>query len=787
MTIQEKSQKTLEFPAILTLLANSAVSTPAKERSLATLPSTELDDIQTLQDETTAALHLYMTKGVPSFGGLTDVKLSLDRAYRGGTLNTTELLHIAVVLERTHSAISYRKEDSKDTTVIDYLFDTLTGDKSLHKRIRDCILGENEIADGASGDLADIRRKLKNAAAKIQDTLRKMISSSSYANALQDALVTQRGGRYVVPVKIEHRGQVEGMVHDSSSSGQTLFVEPKAVVDLNNEIRELEAKEQMEIERILAELSALAADRREDILNDYELLIKLDVIFARAKLSVKLNCHPPQLVDGGGLFLKKARHPLIDPKKVVANDIFLGNEFDTLIITGPNTGGKTVSIKTLGLLCLMANCGLHIPAGEESIVPVFSEILADIGDEQSIEQSLSTFSAHMTNIVGILERAKPKSLLLFDELGAGTDPTEGAALGIAIIEHARGKGARVAATTHYAELKLYATSTPGVINAACEFNIETLAPTYRLFIGVPGKSNAFAIAKRLGLKDEILDDATRHIDRDKRSFEEALAALDVQHQAIQQEKEQADKLLADAKEDKEKSDKLRVELEEIRKHARIQATKEAEEIISDARRVAEEAYEEVKRIGRENRKNPDWNKVNQDRAALNRKFNEAEGKLGQGHTQERQHSRPIKVGDTVRLGLGSHGEVISVKDDVLTLQVGIMKVTAKSGEVELIENAKKQDFHRVIAKSEAKLRAGGTKPEVDLRGMMVEEAVVAAEQFIDTALLSRLETVSIIHGKGTGALRKAIHESLKRNKFVKSFRLGRYGEGEDGVTIVTMK
>ena len=788
MTIQEKSIKTLELPQILKLVSAQAGSVPAKEQCLAITPQKTLEDIAVLQEETSGAVSLYMVKGAPSFSGLSPVKPALERAFRGGTLNTSELLHIALVLEKTHAAIAYRKEDGVAPTAIDYFFHMLAGDKALLKQIRDCILGENEIADTASSDLADIRRKIRNATGKIGDTLRKMISSTTYAKALQDALVTQRSGRYVLPVKIEHRSQIEGMVHDSSSSGQTLFVEPKAVVELNNEIRELEIKEEIEIQRILAHLSALCADRREDILTDYDTLIQLDVIFARGKFSVKHNCFPPKLIEEGELFLKKARHPLIDPKKIVANDIHLGKEFDTLIITGPNTGGKTVSIKTLGLLCLMTNCGLHIPAGEESVVPIFSEILADIGDEQSIEQSLSTFSAHMSNIVGILAAARPKSLLLFDELGAGTDPTEGAALGIAIIEHARNKGAKIAATTHYAELKLYATSTPGVINAACEFNVETLAPTYRLFIGIPGKSNAFAIAKRLGLHDSVLADANLRMDRDKRSFEEALSALDAQHQVIQQEKEDADKALSLANLEREKAEKLREELEEIRKNARIHAAKEAEEIINDARRTAEEAYEEIKRIGKENRKNADWNQINSDRSQLNRKLNEAESLLAKQSASPVKHAREIVLGDTVTLGLGSRGEVVSIgKDGVLTLQVGIMKVTARPSEVTLVENAKKQDFHRVIAKSEAKLRAGGFRPEVDLRGMMADEAVMAVEQFIDTALLSKLETVSIIHGKGTGALRKAVHEHLKRNKLVKDFRLGRYGEGENGVTIVTMK
>ncbi|MCL2842889.1 MAG: endonuclease MutS2 [Oscillospiraceae bacterium] len=791
MNRQEKSLSTLELPNVLERLAAKAVSEPGKAAVRELRPATSITEIRTRLQETTAARGMLAIKGAPSFHGVKDIAAPLGRADRGGMLNTRELLAIAGVLRAARTVRLYAKAEREQETEIDYLFRSLAGDRHLEEQITTAIVGEDEIADAASTDLAAIRRKIRLTGAKIQETLRKLISSPTHAKNLQDALVTQRSGRYVVPVKAEHKNAIPGLVHDTSSSGQTFFIEPAGVVEANNEIRELETKEQIEIERILMELSAAAAARREDMESDYEILVRLDTIFARAKLGDQLDCTAPTVQTKGETLLKRARHPLLEQKKAVPIDLRLGGPFDTLVITGPNTGGKTVSLKTLGLLTLMAQCGLHIPVDEGSVVTVFSKVLADIGDEQSIEQSLSTFSAHMTNIVDIIEDAGPGVLLLFDELGAGTDPTEGAALAIAIIEHARSRGAMVAATTHYAELKLYATTTPGVVNAACEFDVETLRPTYRLLIGVPGKSNAFAIAARLGLSETVIDDARRRVDADSTSFEEVLTKLDTQRQLMEQERMETDKLLLSAKEDKARAEILRREVEEAKAKARDLARREAQELIEDARRASDEVFAELKEIRRKQAKEQDWQTVNDARSGLRRRLNEAESGLAT-HTEdtpEEAPARPIEPGDTVELrSIGSKAQVIDIgADGTLTLQAGIMKINAKPNEVRLIEGAKKPDFKRVIAQSEAKLRAAGVKPEVDLRGMMADEAVTATELFLDSAVMSNLGTITIIHGKGTGVLRQAVHESLRRNKQVKDYRLGRYGEGETGVTIVTLK
>ena len=791
MNRQEKSLSTLELPRVLEHLAARAISEPGKAAVRGLRPVTNITEIRTRLQETTAARRMLAIKGAPSFHGVKDIAAPLGRADRGGMLNTRELLTIAGVLRAARTVKLYAKAEREQETEIDYLFRSLVGDRHLEEQITTAIIGEDEIADAASSDLAAIRRKIRLTGAKIQETLRKLISSPTHAKNLQDALVTQRSGRYVVPVKAEHKNAVPGLVHDTSSSGQTLFIEPAGVVTANNEIRELEAKEQVEIERILMELSAAAAARREDMENDYEILVRLDTIFARAKLGDQLDCTAPTVQTEGETLLKQARHPLLDQKKAVPIDLRIGGTFDTLVITGPNTGGKTVSLKTLGLLTLMTQCGLHIPVDAGSVVTVFSNVLADIGDEQSIEQSLSTFSAHLTNIVDIIEDAGPGVLLLFDELGAGTDPTEGAALAIAIIEHARRCGAMVAATTHYAELKLYATTAPGVVNAACEFDVETLRPTYRLLIGVPGKSNAFAIAARLGLSEAVIDDARRRVDTDSASFEEVLTKLDTQRQLMEQERLETDKLLLSAKQDKARAETLRREVEDARSKARELAQREAQELIEDARRASDAVFEELKELRRKQAKEQDWQTVNDARSGLRRRLNEAESGLA-AHAEEQPEeapTRPIEAGDTVELrSIGSKAQVIDIAaDGTLTLQAGIMKINAKPGEVRLVEGAKKPDFKRVIAQSEAKLRATGIKPEVDLRGMMADEAVAATELFLDSAMMSSLNTVTIIHGKGTGALRQAVHESLRRNKQVKDYRLGRYGEGETGVTIVTLK
>ena len=545
MTFFEKSLQTLELPAVLGMLSQQAVGETAKEQALALAPSSDKAEVQRRLDETSAAKTMMVVRGSPSFSGVKDVRSSLSRADLGGALNTRELLDIARVLQCARLVRGYLADDSVGKTSIDYLFHALHANKFLEEKIFTSILGEDEIADAASPDLANIRRQMRAAAARARDALQKIISSPSYAKALQEPIITMRSDRFVVPVKADHKGAVPGLVHDISATGMTLFIEPMAAVKANNELRELAAKEKLEIERILAELSADCAEHRDDIDSDYDCLVKLDLIFAKAKLSYKLDAQPASL-DTEGIVLRRARHPLLDPAKAVPIDVELGDAFDTLVITGPNTGGKTVSLKTIGLLAAMNQCGLHIPAADGSALPVFGHILADIGDEQSIEQSLSTFSAHMTNIVSILDECGGDSLLLFDELGAGTDPTEGAALAIAIIEYARQRGAMIAATTHYAELKVYATNEPGVQNASCEFDVETLRPTYRLLVGIPGKSNAFAISRRLGLNEKIINEARGRVGTESASFEATIEKLEQTRLQLEKERTEAQKKLREA-------------------------------------------------------------------------------------------------------------------------------------------------------------------------------------------------------------------------------------------------
>ncbi len=786
----EKSLRTLELPAVLELLAAEAVSDPAREKCAQLRPSADVFEVRARLGETSAAAEMMVLKGSPSFSGVKDVRASLARADIGGMLNTRELLDIAGVLAAARSALSYVAAAKGGKTNIDFLFSSLQANRHLEERITDSITGEDEIADAASPELADIRRKMRAAAARARDALQKIISSPSYAKALQEPIITTRSDRYVVPVRVEHKSAVPGLVHDVSASGATVFIEPMAAVKANNEMRELRAKEKQEIERILMELSAACAEHREDITCDFNVLVTLDVIFAKAKLSYKLDCTEPELTERE-LRLKKARHPLLDPKKAVPIDAELGGDFDTLVITGPNTGGKTVTLKTFGLLCVMAQCGLHIPAAEGSRVPVLEGVLADIGDEQSIEQSLSTFSAHMTNIVRNLSACGEKTLLLFDELGAGTDPTEGAALAISIIEYGRSRGALIAATTHYAELKVFATSAPGVQNASCEFNVETLQPTYRLLIGIPGKSNAFAISRRLGLPEEIIADAAGRIGTESASFEQTIEKLERQRQSLEQREDEVRRRLREAEENAKKSDFLRRELTVRLEKAEEKSRREAERIIADARREAEAAMEEIDRIRKLQETETDHQRVNEARAALRRRLNEA---LDRAQTaaeppqEERQSARALVVGDTVEVkSMGVKATVLEISPErQLTLQAGILRMTAQEDEVLLVEGAA-QETKKVAERAAAQLRTSGVSPELDLRGMMTDEAVPIVERYIDNASMAKLKTVTIIHGKGTGALRQAVHQCLKKHKFVKSFRLGRYGEGETGVTVVELK
>ena len=791
MSFFEKSLITLELPAVLDMLAAEAVGDTAKEQAKQLSPSTDAATVRSRQEETSAAKTMMVVRGSPGFSGVKDVRPSLARADLGGALNTRELLDIARVLQCARLVRGYIADDSVGKTPIDHLFYALHANKFLEEKISTSISGEDEIADGASPELANIRRQMRAAAARARDSLQKLISSPSYAKVLQEPIITMRQDRYVVPVKAEHKGAVPGLVHDISASGATLFIEPMAAVKANNELRELSAKEKLEIERILAELSADCAEHRDDISSDFEVLVRLDLIFAKAKLSYKRNCQSASM-DGKGIVLRRARHPLLDQAKAVPISLELGESFDTLVITGPNTGGKTVSIKTIGLLAAMNQCGLHIPADDGSNLPVFSHILADIGDEQSIEQNLSTFSAHMSNIVNIISECDDSSLILFDELGAGTDPTEGAALAVAIIEYCRKKGAMIAATTHYAELKVYATNEAGVQNASCEFDVETLRPTYHLLVGIPGKSNAFAISRRLGLGEDIIEDAKNRVSSDSASFEATIEKLEQTRLLLEKDRNEAAVKLREAQESAKKAAFLKAELEVRLDKADIKSRREAERIIQEARTTAEEVFRELDDMRKKANEQEDVQQINEARSQLRRKLNLSEEALKKDDVEklpEQKSSRPIRVGDTVQIkSMGVKATVLSISSDrVLSLRAGIMNVSAKEDEVLLLEGQSAVKAKSAPKASPSQLRTASVPSEIDIRGMESLEGVLAAERYIDSAVMGKLKTVTIIHGKGTGALRAAVQQMLKKNKSVKSFRLGRFGEGEAGVTVVELK
>ena len=788
----EKSIRVLELPRLLTMLERHAVSAEAKARVQRLAPADDYGEVSRLLDETDAARKMILLRGSPTFAGVKPVAEPLGRAERGGALNTRELLDIAGVLANARRVRDYYREDDEGTA-IDRMFLALHPNRFLEEKITSAILDENEIADTASAELAEIRRHKRAAAAKGRQILQRIISSPSYRSVLQDALITQRGGRFVVPVKAECRGELPGLVHDTSSSGATLFIEPMGVVQANNELKELEAKEEKEIDRILYALSSEAAGFSRDILWDYDLLVRLDLIFARGELSCEMNAMRPALRKDGSVYLRHARHPLLDPAKAVPIDIELGRSFDTLVITGPNTGGKTVSLKTLGLLCLMAQCGLHIPSDDRSEVSIFTAVLADIGDEQSIEQSLSTFSAHMKNIVQILDEADEHSLILFDELGAGTDPVEGAALAIAVIEQARAQGAKIAATTHYAELKTFAMTTAGVENASCEFDVETLCPTYRLLIGIPGKSNAFAISKRLGLSESVIEKAKAQMDSESIRFEDVLTQLEQKRQQLEKEKVEVDRLYQQREEDARKAREFRTQMERAKENARSRGEAEAKRLLAEAKSAADETFRALDVLRKEQRK-LDAQQMNAQRAQIMHGLKEARESVGVRDESAEpipRPSRPIRAGDLVEIpGTKRQAEVTAVKGDVLALRAGALQMRVKADEVRLIEDderaaAKKKTPQ--FAPSQRILHAAAAARELDIRGMETLEAESVLASYIDSAVLAHLETVTIIHGKGTGALRKAVHEQLRRNKAVKSFRLGNFGEGESGVTVVELK
>ncbi|MDR1065707.1 MAG: endonuclease MutS2, partial [Oscillospiraceae bacterium] len=745
MTLFEKSLQTLELPAVLQMLADCAVSQPAKDAAKALCPVTDIYEARERLAETSAARVMMSAKGAPGFSGVRDIRASVRRADIGGMLNATELLEIAALLRTTADCAAY-SGGSVERTAIDGLFHALRTNKYLENKISSAVIGEDEIADTASAELSSIRRRMRAAGERIRSALNKIISSPTYQKALQEAIITVKNDRYVVPVRADHKSSVPGLVHEISSSGATLFVEPMGVVQINNEIRELIAKEKQEIERILTELSADVASFGDDIISDFQILAELDLIFAKAKLSQRLNAHEPELTEQGALILRRCRHPLLDPAKTVPVDLKLGGDFDTLVITGPNTGGKTVALKTLGLFCAMAQCGLHIPAESDSRMPVFEKILADIGDEQSIEQSLSTFSSHMTNIVAILSECESASLLLFDELGAGTDPVEGAALAISIIEYARRRGSFIAATTHYSELKTYALAQSGVENASCEFDVETLRPTYRLLIGVPGRSNAFAISRRLGLPESVIAGARERVSGENISFEEAVGQLENARRAAENEREEAYRLRAAAERDARIAEKYRAELEREREKLSAEARRDTRRVLDETRAHADAIIAELREIRRAASEDGETEAINAFVPDILRELNEldsgAPSAPGGAQNDGLQDGRLAKIGDTVRLlAFGTTAEVVAVNGAMLELQAGSMKITAKPEEVQLVGAASRK-------KSKAAPKttvASGTSPselrpavssELDLRGMTSDEALLLMERYLDSAKLA---------------------------------------------------
>ena len=791
--MNEKALHTLEYDKIVSLLEARATSAPGKALCRELAPLTDLFEINTMQEETACAVGRIFAKGSVSFGNTYDVSASMLRLELGSALGIHELLMVAKLLENAGLVRAYGRKEREDAPddILTPSFNALEPLPQATAEIRRCILSEEEISDNASSKLRQIRKNIKSAGERIHTELNKIISTHA-KDYLQDSLVTTRDGRYCIPVKSEYKNSVAGIVHDMSSSGSTLFIEPASVVRLNNEIRELEIEEQKEIEVILANLSEMLSAYVGLIRNDYALMRRLDFIFARASLAISMNASRPLINSEGIIDLRKARHPLIDKKKVVATDIRLGETFDLLIITGPNTGGKTVTLKTTGLLVLMGLSGLHIPAADRSRIALFREVYADIGDEQSIEQSLSTFSSHMTNIVDFLDKADTDSLVLFDELGAGTDPTEGAALAVAILDSLHAKGVRTLATTHYSEIKVYALKTPGVENASCEFDVATLSPTYRLLIGVPGKSNAFAISRKLGLSENIIDDAKSLLTDQQETFEDVISDLEMKRRSLEKEKEDAERATREIEKLKKDLEYQKSHLEEQKKKLIAQSQVEARKILQDAKDYADKSISYFAKHGGI----ASGKELEKERQNLRSQIKDLDGKIGDiGKDPSRTGSltaKDLKVGDAVRvISLNLKGTVSTLPDakGYLFVTLGIMRTKVKLSDLEKIDEAE------IIApgvkkSSTGKLRIEKSKAattEINLLGMTVDEACMELDQFIDNAALAHLPSVRIVHGKGTGALRKGVQQYLKRNKHVKSFRLGEYGEGDAGVTIAEIR
>ena len=799
MTELNRHLKALEFDKVLSMLSARGCNDDAKESILSLRPEKDLNKAQRLLGMTEDAYIMLAKHGGPSFGGLKNVTNALSRANAGGVLSMKELLDIGSTVRAVRAISEWRANSGQEDRSIDIYFSSLMPNKYLEEKIFSAILSEDEMSDNASSELASIRRQIKNKENSVREQLEKLIRSQSLRTMLQDAIVTQRNGRYVVPVKSEHRNSISGLVHDTSSTGATVFIEPAGVVEANNDIRVLKGKEAQEIERILYELSTEAGNFLHEIKGSYESAVEINVIFAKAHLAYHMKCSVPILNDKGVTELNKARHPLIDPAKVVATDIRLGSDFDTLVITGPNTGGKTVAIKTIGLLSAMASIGLFVPAADESKVSVYDNILVDIGDEQSIEQSLSTFSSHMVNIVNILKCADEKSLVLIDELGAGTDPVEGAALAMAILEQLHRQGAKIAATTHYAELKAYALETPRVENGSCEFDVNSLKPTYRLLIGIPGRSNAFAISERLGISKDIIDRATELVSNENIRFEDVVDSLEKSRLEMEKQRSQAKAITESAKADREKAASVLKDAEQRREKEIEKARGEALRIVEHAKREANALLNQVEQLKKEAKKTQNAAELaRKTKSVVNSHLNSINSAVNPvfdtlDDDDDYKLPRELQIGDTVFCKtIGKNATVTALKDKKGTVEIaaGMLKMRVKEETLRLVDKPKKEEpkkkvaTGRVSGESRSNMQVSN---RCDLRGLMVDEAILVLDRFLDDLLLSGLTECTIIHGKGTGALRAGITQYLKSDPRIRTFRLGTFGEGENGVTIAEIK
>lgn len=793
--MNEKALKVLEYHKIIEKLITFAGSQPGKALCRDLVPSSDISEIRRMQLETSDAVSRLCRKGNVSFSGLSDIRGSLKRLEIGGSLNIEELLRICKVLETTSRVKAWSRSENREEMPddsLDQMFMALQPLTPLATEIRRCIISEEEISDDASPGLRQVRRSMKLANDKIRTQLSAYLNGST-RTYLQEAVITQRNGRFCIPVKAEYRGQVPGMIHDQSSTGSTLFVEPMAIVKLNNDLRELEIKEEKEIEIVLANLSALVAEQTEPLNFNVLLLTELDFIFARALLSRSYNGTEPEFNTEGRVRIKKGRHPLLDPKKVVPVDIRLGDDFTLLVISGPNTGGKTVSLKTVGLFTLLGQAGLHIPAFDHSELSVFTEVYADIGDEQSIEQSLSTFSSHMTNIVSFWEKADEHSLVLFDELGAGTDPTEGAALAIAILSNLHRRGIRTIATTHYSELKVYALSTPGVENGCCEFNVETLRPTYRLLIGIPGKSNAFAISEKLGLPDYVIEEAKEHLSQEDEDFEDVIADLESSRATIEREQQEINRYKQEVEELKKRLERKEDKLESSRDAIMQKAREEAQAILREAKEYADETIRKYNKLGKESDAS---RKMEQERTKLREKMSKLDKSAGTATPKKPKKeltAKDLLIGDSVKvLSMNLKGTVSTLPDarGNLYVQMGILRSQVNIKDLEKIEEepAFKPSVKTKTTGSKVKAsKSYSISAEINLIGMTSDEAISELDKYLDDAYLAHLSPVRVVHGKGSGILRKAVHQYLRRQKHVASYRLGEFGEGDAGVTIVEFK